>query len=283
MSAKITVNKLSLLKREHKKITSLTAYDFPMASLIDSAGVDFILVGDSVGDTILGYPNTLPVNMDDMLHHVKAVSRAVHNSLLVVDMPFMSYQYDVKEAVKNAGRFLQEGMAHAVKLEGGRERIETVTAILDAGIPVMGHLGLTPQSLHKMGGYRVQGKTSDKAQRLLEDALALEKAGVFAIVLELVPAEVAKIISEKLVIPTIGIGSGPDCDGQVLVINDLLGFGNASVKKHTRHYAELNQIITDAVSCYIKDVREGGFPTEENSFPIESSELAEFINHIKKS
>ncbi len=280
MGTKITTTKLLQLKKEHKKITALTAYDFPTASLLDNAGIELILVGDSVGNTVLGYENTLPVNMEDMLHHTKAVSRGVKNALLVADMPFMSYQYDIREAVRNAGRFLQEGMAHAVKLEGGKERIETISSILDAGIPVMGHIGLTPQSLHKMGGYKVQGKTSDKAKKLLEDALALEDAGVFSMVLELVPAEVARIISENLTIPTIGIGSGPACDGQVLVINDLLCFGSTSSKKHTKHYADLNQIISTAVSSYIQEVESMKFPAQENSFEINPVELADLITQL---
>lgn len=283
MSKQITTQAIRQCKESGNKITVLTAYDYPMAKLCSQLGVDIILVGDSVGQAVLGYNNTLQVTMDDMLHHIKAVSRAVDHSLVVGDMPFLSYQISTEEAVKNAGRFIQEGGAHAVKLEGGRERIETIKAILDAGIPVLGHLGLTPQSLYQLGGYKVQGKTSDSALRLFEDAQALQDSGVFGLVLELVPYQIAQLISESLSIPTIGIGSGPYCDGQVLVINDLIGYNGEPSKKHSKQYCDVHSIVKNAVQQYISDVHENTFPTIENGFEVSLDELEEFRKKIQKN
>jgi len=282
MNLHVTVTKLQAYKRDKRKIAALTAYDCPMAALLDEQGIDMVLVGDSLAQTVLGYKDTIQVTMEDMIHHTKAVSRGIQNALVIGDMPFMSYQASPTDAIKNAGRFLQEGGAHGVKIEGGKDRIRTIAAVLDAGIPVLGHLGLTPQSLYQMGGYKVQGKTSDKAQKILEDALALEQAGVFAVVLELVPYAIAKVISGQLTIPTIGIGSGPYCDGQILVVNDILGMTSGKPKKHSKQYANLKPILDKAVQEYILDVQKGQFPSLDNAFEIDEEELKEFIDSIKK-
>ena len=267
MSQKKTIIDFMTMKREGKKITMLTAYDYPMAFLVDQAGIDMILVGDSLGMTVLGHRTTIPVTMDDMIRHAQAVTRAVKQAFVIGDMPFLSYQVSDEEAVKNAGRFIQEGGCEAVKIEGGRERRSTIEHILDAGIPVMGHLGLTPQSIHKLGGYRVQGKDQKLAQRIIEDAHLLAELGVFSIVLEAVPWQLAKKITDEVNIPTIGIGAGPYCDGQVLVIHDLLGFVPGDFKpKFVKRYANLNEIILKAVSQYKKDVEEGKFPTLDYSY-----------------
>jgi 3-methyl-2-oxobutanoate hydroxymethyltransferase len=265
------------MKRRGEPIVMLTAYDFPSARLVEQAGANAILVGDTLGMVVLGYETTLPVTMDDMLHHVKAVVRGTRRALVVADMPFMSYQVGPEDALRNAGRFLQEAGARAVKLEGGVTVAESVRRLVDAGIPVMGHIGLTPQSLHQFGGYKVQGKTPRAAARLMDDALALEQAGAFAIVLELVPAPLAQLITKRLRVPTIGIGAGPDCDGQIQVYHDLLGLFTGFVPKHTRRYAEVGEAIRDALAAYADDVREGRFPTEEQSFPMDESALAELM------
>ena len=261
------VTTMSLLRKKEKgeKITALTAYDFSTAKLLDEAGVDIALVGDSLGMVVLGYDTTLPVTMEDMLHHTKAVARGVEWAMVVADMPFMSYQINPDEAVANAGRFLQEAGAHAVKLEGGRPVAEKVARIVDAGIPVMGHIGFTPQSVHKLGGPRIQGKAESDAERLLGDAKALEEVGVFAIVLELVPKELAKRVTAAVSVPTIGIGAGPDCDGQVQVTNDLLGLYGEFHPKHAKKYANLSDTIRQAFKSYVEEVKAGKFPGPEHS------------------
>jgi 3-methyl-2-oxobutanoate hydroxymethyltransferase len=269
---KITTTAFRQKKKRGEPITMLTAYDYPTALAEDQAGVDSILVGDSLGMVVLGYQNTLPVTMDDMLHHSKAVARGAQFALLIGDMPFMSYQVSTEEAVRNAGRFLQEGGMDAVKLEGGRERLDAVRAIVGAGIPVMGHLGLTPQSVNQLGGFRPQGKTASAARRLIEDALLLEEAGCFSIVLESVPARLAELISQKLSIPTIGIGAGAGCDGQVLVTHDLLGLFDRFTPKFVKKYANFHAEMQRAFGEYIEDVQNRSFPAAEHSVEMEDQE-----------
>ncbi len=261
---KVTTRTFALKKKRGEKLTMLTAYDYPTATAVDLAGIDSILVGDSLGMVVLGYENTLPVTMEDMLHHCKAVSRGASNALLIGDMPFMSYQVSVEQAVANAGRFLQEAGMDAVKLEGGQERAEAVRQMVAAGIPVMGHLGLTPQSVHQLGGWRSQGRSVRAAKRIIEDALALQKAGAFSLVLESVPARLAELISQKLRIPTIGIGAGIGCDGQVLVTHDLLGLFDRFTPKFVKQYASLHSTMAEAFAAYKADVLEGNFPGEEH-------------------
>jgi 3-methyl-2-oxobutanoate hydroxymethyltransferase len=246
-----------------------------MASLLDEAGVDCLLVGDSLGMVMLGYENTLRVTMDEMIHHTKAVARGTRKALVIGDMPFLSYHLNVQESVRNAGRFVQEGGAEAVKLEGGRAVVDTVRAIVRAQIPVLGHLGLTPQSVNALGGFKVQGRDVETARTLVEDALLLQEAGVFGIVLECVPDGVARLISEKLEIPTIGIGAGVHCDGQVLVIQDLLGMFRKLRPKFVKRYAESGDMLVTAVKAYIDEVRSGAFPTEAHSFPVDDKILKE--------
>ncbi len=275
---KITTHTFRLKKQRGEALTMLTAYDYPTARAVDLAGIDSILVGDSLGMVVLGYENTLPVTMEDMLHHCRAVSRGASRALLIGDMPFMSYQVDTKEAVRNAGRFLQEAGMDAVKLEGGRERLDAVRAILNAGIPVLGHLGLTPQSIHQLGGFRAQGKSADAAEILLEDALMLDEAGCFGLVLESVPDRVATYITQRLQIPTIGIGAGSGCDGQVLVTHDLLGFFDRFTPKFVKQYAVFHEEIQKALLEFQKDVMERKFPGEEHTFSISDEEWELFIN-----
>jgi 3-methyl-2-oxobutanoate hydroxymethyltransferase len=248
------------------KITCLTAYDYPTARLLDDAGVDILLVGDSVGMAVLGYDSTLPVTLDEMVHHTRAVRRATRRALLVADMSYGSFHLSLDDSVRNALRLVKEGGAEAVKVEGGERRIELIARLVEAEIPVMGHVGLTPQSVNALGGFRVQGKTVDAARQVERDARAVEAAGAFAIVLESMPRDVAARITEKLSIPTIGIGAGPDCDGQVLVIHDLLGFGTQHKPKFVRPYANLSAEITRAVSAYCDDVRDGSFPSDAESY-----------------
>ena len=262
------------MKQKGKKIPMLTAYDYATAKLIDGVGVPLILVGDSLGMVILGYESTIPVTMDEMLHHTKAVVRGTEQSLIIGDMPFMTYHASVSEALHNAARFIQEGGAQAVKLEGGETMAETVRRIVECGIPVMGHIGLTPQSVHQLGGFKVQGKTQETALRLVKDACALEEAGVFGIVLEAVPTPLAKIITKKVGVPTIGIGAGPFCDGQVQVVSDLLGLFTDFVPKHAKQYARLSDIIKQAVGDYINEVQAGTFPTDKQSYTMDESLLA---------
>jgi 3-methyl-2-oxobutanoate hydroxymethyltransferase len=249
-----------------KKITCLTAYDYPTARLLDEAGVDIVLVGDSLGMVVLGYESTLPVTIEEMLHHTRAVRRGTRRALVVADMPYGSYHADNAESLRNAVRFVKEAGAEAVKIEGGERRLELIARLTEAEIPVMGHVGLTPQSLHALGGYRVQGKTPDAAEQLLRDARAVEAAGAFAVVLEAVPRELAAQITRELRIPTIGIGAGPDCDGQVLVIHDLLGLTFSTQPKFARKYANVGEIISNAVREYCEDVRNGSFPSDAESY-----------------
>lgn len=274
---KTSILDLQRKKTEGQPITMLTAYDYPGAILVDEAGIDLILVGDSLAMTVLGHPNTVSVTVDEMLHHCKAVARGAKRAFLIGDMPFMSYQIERNEAVRNAGRFIKEAGMDAVKLEGGREVAETVQAIVKAGIPVMGHLGLTPQTVTKLGGYKVQGKTAAAAQHLLEDALALEEVGCFSLVLEAVPAAVAKTVTQKLTIPTIGIGAGPNCDGQVLVFHDILGLFDRFTPKFVKKYADLRPAILAALQAYRQEVEAGEFPTANHSFTIDEQELELFL------
>ena len=255
-------------KERNEKLTMLTAYDYSTAKIIDEAGINGILVGDSLGMVCLGYEDTLSVTMEDMIHHTKAVSRGVKNTLVVADMPFMSYQTSVYDAVVNAGRLIKEGRAHVVKLEGGIEVCDKIEAIVKASIPVMAHIGLTPQSVNAFGGFKVQGKDEEAAKRLIEEAIAVEKAGAFAVVLECVPAKLAKIISEKLTIPTIGIGAGSDCDGQILVYQDMLGMYSDFTPKFVKKYENLGEKMNIAFKKYIDEVKDGVFPAEEHSFKI---------------
>lgn len=267
-------------KQRGEIITMLTAYDYPTALAMDKAGVDSILVGDSLGMVVLGYENTLPVTMEEMLHHCRAVSRGAKMALLIGDMPFMSYQVSVEQAVRNAGRFLQEGGMDAVKLEGGRERADAIRAITGAGIPVMGHIGLTPQSVHQLGGFRAQGKTASAAKRLVEDAQILEEAGCFSIVLESVPARLAELISKRISIPTIGIGAGAGCDGQVLVTHDLLGLFDRFTPKFVRKYADLHSEMQRAFANYIEDVETKRFPSPEHTVEMDDKQWEALLNEI---
>ena len=275
MVKRVTVTNIQEMKRNGERIPMITAYDYPTARLVDEAGVPMILVGDSLGMAVLGYDSTLPVTMEDMLHHIKAVVRGAQRALIVGDMPFMSYQSDVSTAIRNAGRLLQEGGAQTVKLEGGEAVAETVQHIVECGIPVMGHIGLTPQSVNQLGGYKVQGKTPKAAAKLLRDAQALEEAGAFAVVLETVPARLGRLISQRLSIPTIGIGAGVDCDGQVQVVHDMLGLFTDFLPKHAKRYALLAEATKEAVGRYAEEVCEGTFPTEKESFSMDESVLAE--------
>ena len=259
------------MKQKGEKITMLTAYDYVTAKLIDEAGIPMILVGDSLGMVVLGYETTIPVTIEEMLHHAKAVVRGTSKALIVGDMPFMTYHLSTEQALSNAARFIQEASTQAVKLEGGITVADKVKRIVDCGIPVMGHIGLTPQSINQIGGHRIQGKTPEAAARLLEDALALDKAGVFAIVLETVPAPLAALITRKVSVPTIGIGAGIDCDGQVQVVNDILGSYTDFVPKHARQYARLVDIMSSAVTEYHNEVKSRKFPTEAQSFPMDES------------
>lgn len=277
MAERITTADFRRWKEEKRPITMLTAYDFPTARLVDEAGIDAILVGDSLGNVVLGYDSTLPVTMTEMLHHTRAVARGVSRALVIGDMPFLSYQVSVPEAVRNAGLFLKEAGAQAVKLEGGQEVADTVHAIVSSGIPVMGHIGLTPQYVHQLGGYRVQGRQAQAARRLLQDAVSLTEAGVFSIVLECVPAEVAKHITASVAVPTIGIGAGVDCDGQVLVTHDLLGLYGGFSPKFAKRYANLVEEIQRVLESFKREVIDKKFPGPEHAFSMPDEELAEFL------
>jgi 3-methyl-2-oxobutanoate hydroxymethyltransferase len=274
---KVTTLTFRQKKERGEPITMLTAYDYPTAMAIDKAGIDSILVGDSLGMVVLGYENTLPVTMEEMLHHARAVSRGAKSALLIGDMPFMSYQVSTEEAVRNAGRFLQQAGMDAVKLEGGRERADAIRAIVGTGIPVTGHLGLTPQSVHQLGGFRAQGKTASAAKRLLEDARILEEAGCFSLVLESVPARLAEYISKQISIPTIGIGAGAGCDGQVLVTHDLLGLFERFTPKFVKQYANFHVEMNKAFSEYIDDVETKRFPTQEHTVEMSDGEWKDFL------
>ncbi len=278
---KITALSLAAKKKSGEPITMITAYDYPMALALDRAGVDAILVGDSLGMVVLGYENTLSVTMEDMLHHCKAVARGSRFAHLIGDMPFMSYQASVTDAIRNAGRFLQEAGMDAVKLEGGRKAAATIEAIVAAGIPVMGHLGLTPQSIHKLGGYKVQGTSSTAARTLVEEAHILENAGCYAVILEAVPDRVAEIITQRLRVPVIGIGAGPACDGQVLVSSDLLGAFDRFTPKFAKKYADWNSVMAQAFTAFLDDVAARRFPTPEHSYHMSDAEFEELMRDLR--
>ena len=270
------VRQFKEMKQRRERITAVTAYDYTMARLADKVGIPLLLVGDSLGNVVLGYKTTVRVTMDEMLHHTKAVVRGATHALVVADMPFMSYQVSTEEALRNAGRLVQKGGAQAVKLEGGARSAETVGRIVEAGIPVMGHIGLTPQSEHALGGFRVQGKDLAGALALVDDAAALEQAGAFAVVLETIPSELARIITERLTIPTIGIGAGPDCDGEIQVIYEILGL-TPRAHKHSAVYANLGEAITQALAAYHREVQEHRFPTDDQSFHMDEAILADLL------
>jgi 3-methyl-2-oxobutanoate hydroxymethyltransferase len=274
-SKPVTTTSLKKMKEKGEKICMITAYDYPSAKLADEAGIDLILVGDSLGMVVLGYDTTIPVTVADMVYHTKAVSRGVKNALVVTDMPFLSYHGTWDETLKNAGRIMQEGLAKAVKLEGGREIAETVSRLVHAGIPVMGHIGLTPQAVHQLGGYKVQGKDLQAALRLIEDAKILAEAGCFALVLECIPEALGERITREIDIPTIGIGAGAGTDGQVLVFHDLLGYGiNNHVPKFVKQYAQIGKEIDQAIRNYIDDIRSGSFPKEEHTYKMDENSIA---------
>ena len=271
---KITPVDIQAMKNEGKKISMLTAYDYPMALLEDRAGIEIILVGDSLGMTVLGYENTIPVTMDEMIHHTKAVTRGAKYPLVIGDMPFMSYNTSEKKAIFNAGRFMKEGGADAVKLEGGASVKDIVRAIVRAGIPVMGHIGLTPQTISMLGGFKVQGKDAQAAQKIIDDALLLEDTGAFSVLLEAIPAPIAKRITKRLKVPTIGIGAGVHCDGQVLVVHDMLGFFDRFTPKFAKRYINLSELMLKAFESYREEVLKGEFPTDQHSFHIDKKELS---------
>lgn len=279
--AKVTIPDILAAKRAGRKITMMTAYDTAFAKLVDASGLDIILVGDSLGMVVLGYPTTVPVTMDDMVRHAAAVSRGAKRALLVGDMPFGSYQASSADALHNAARFLKEAGMDAIKVEGGHELVDTVRALVDNGIAVMAHVGLTPQRVAQLGGFKVQAKTSRAARKLIDDALALEDAGAFSIVLESVPSPVAQLASKRLTIPTIGIGAGVDCDGQVLVLHDVLGLFGDFKPKFAKRYAELGPIVVDALKRFDADVREGRFPDADHSFPMKDAERAALEESFK--
>lgn len=276
---KVTTATLAEKKSRREPITCLTAYDYATARLVDESGIDLILVGDSLAQVVLGYDNTLPVTMEEMLHHTRAVRRAVKRALLVADMPYASYHVGVKEAVRNATKFAKYGGAEAVKIEGGEKRIDVVNALVDAEIPVMGHIGLTPQSVNAMGGYKVQGKSLNAIESLMRDAVALDNAGVCCMVLEGIPREVAAMITAEVSTPTIGIGAGPECDGQVLVINDLIGMTFSNPAKFVRRYADVGTVISDAIAGYVQDVKTGSYPADSESYHL-SKETAAALEDV---
>jgi 3-methyl-2-oxobutanoate hydroxymethyltransferase len=272
--AKITSSTLLEKKQRQEIITCLTAYDYASARLVDEAGIDMVLVGDSLAQVMLGYENTLPVTMQEMLHHTRAVRRGVKRAFLVADMPFASYHVSRRESLHNAARFIKDAGAEAVKIEGGEKRARLVARLVDAEIPVVGHIGLTPQSVHAMGGYKVQGKTLAAIEQLMHDAIALERAGACVVVLEGIPREVAAMITRELEVPTIGIGAGPECDGQVLVYHDLLGLTFAPPAKFVRRYADVGAVITDALQAFKNDVKSGGYPADNESYHLPKATLS---------
>lgn len=280
--AKVTVNTIQQKKERRQPITSLTAYDYATARLVDEAGIDMILVGDSLAQVVLGYDSTLPVTVEEMLHHTRAVRRAVKSAMLIADMPFGAYQDDPKQGVANALRFVKEGGAEAVKIEGGRKRVELVQRLLDAEIPVMGHIGLTPQSLHRMGGYKVQGKDLSGIESLMKDAAALDRAGVFAIVLEGLPREVAAMITREVSAATIGIGAGPDCDGQVLVFHDIVNLSFAAPAKFVRRYGDAAALVRSAVEQFKSDVEAGAYPSDAESYHLPKSTKVDLDAILKR-
>lgn len=271
---RVTINQIKEMKQKGEKIVMLTAYDYATSKLVEDVGIPMILVGDSLGMVVLGYETPIPVTMDVMLHHTKAVVRGTSKAMIIGDMPFMTYHISVEDALRNAARFIQEAGAQAVKLEGGITVAEKVKRIVECGIPVMGHLGLTPQSVHQLGGLKVQAKSLEAAKKLLDDAQALEQAGVFAIVLEAIPYRLASLVSQKVSVPTIGIGAGPGCDGEVQIINDILGLFTEFVPKHTKQYIKLTDIMSSALTEYYNEVKSGKFPTEKNSYIIDEAVLA---------
>ncbi len=271
---RVTINQIKEMKQKGERITALTAYDYSTAKIIDEVGIPIILVGDTLGEVVLGYGSTIPVTMEDMLHHTKAVVRGAKKSMVIGDMPFMTYHVSVEDALRNAARFIQEAGCQAVKLEGGVTVADKVKRIVECGIPVMGHIGLTAQSINQLGGHKIQGKTPEAAFKLLEDARALEKAGAFAVVLETIPTPLATLITKKINIPTIGIGAGIGCDGQILVVNDMLGMFTDFVPKHAKQYAKLANIMSTAITEYFNEVKSGKFPTDAHSFPMDESILA---------
>ena len=279
---RVTIRDLSRMKRNGEKIPMITAYDYTSAQLVEQAGVPLILVGDSLGQVVLGYDSTVPVTMDEMVHHIKTVVRGTQRAHVVGDLPFLSYHADVPEAIRNAGRLLKEGGAQSVKLEGGRTQAETVSRIVESGIPVMGHIGLTPQAVNQLGGYRVQGRSLKDAVRLMEDARALEEAGAYAIVLECVPAQLAQMITERVGVPTIGIGAGTGCDGQVQVFHDMMGLYQDFTPKHARQYAQLGQTIVEATRSYVQDVENEQFPDDSESFKLSESVLEALSKYSAK-
>ena len=274
---RVTIAEIREMKQRSEKIPMLTAYDYTTAKTVDEAGVPLILVGDSLGMVMLGYESTIPVTMEEMLHHTRAVVRGARRALIIGDMPFMTYHISVSDALHNAARFIQEGGAQAVKLEGGQIVAEQVRRFVECGIPVMGHIGLTPQSIHQLGGFKVQGKTEEAAEGLFKDACVLEEAGAFAIVLECVPAPLSKLITQRVSIPTIGIGAGPDCDGQVQVISDILGLYSDFVPKHAKQYVKLAEEIKTAVANYMAEVKSVSFPTAKESYAMDESLLRQLI------
>jgi 3-methyl-2-oxobutanoate hydroxymethyltransferase len=280
---RVTITEIKEMKQKKEKIPMLTAYDYVTAEMVDEAGVPLILVGDSLGMVMLGYESTIPVTMDEMIHHTKAVVRGAKKALVVGDMPFMTYHISLSDALHNAARFIQEAGAQAVKLEGGEIVADTVRRLVGCGIPVMGHIGLTPQSIHQLGGFKVRGKGLEEGRKLLNDARILEEAGAFAIVLECIPAPLSKLITQKLAIPTIGIGAGPDCDGQVQVISDLLGLYTEFVPKHAKQYARLAGEIKTAVSSYVGEVKSRDFPTAEQSYTMDESVIDVLASEAKQS
>ena len=279
---RVTIRELKSMKARGEKIAMITAYDYTSAMIVERAGIPIILVGDSLGHVVMGHDSTLPVTMEDMVHHIKAVVRGTEKVHVVGDMPFMSYQADAADAIRNAGRLLKEGGCQSVKLEGGRYIADTVRKIVGAGVPVMGHLGLTPQAVNQLGGYRIQGRTTKAAVELIDDAKALEDAGAYALVLEGVPTQLAQMVTERLAIPTIGIGAGVHCDGQVQVFHDLLGLFDDFTPKHARKYANLSETIQDAVSRYVGDVRAETFPTDKESFNMSPEVVRELTGqHVE--
>jgi len=280
---RVTIPALQSKKANKEKITALTAYDFPIARIVDDAGIDLILVGDSLGMVVLGYENTIPVTMDEMIHHTKPVVRAVKRALVIGDMPYFSFHLSTEESVFNASRFIKEAGAQGVKIEGAsKKRLKLIESLVEAEIPVMGHVGLTPQSIHHLGQFKVKGKEKEEARKMIQDAVNLEKAGAFSVVLESIPMELAGLITEKLRIPTIGIGAGPWCDGQILVFHDLVGYSSGYLPKFVKKYADLHGIISQAVGKYKEDVQKSAFPDDEHSYHLKP-EAARLLKKIRKA
>jgi 3-methyl-2-oxobutanoate hydroxymethyltransferase len=281
---KVTIPHLQAKKDRKEKIVAITAYDFPVAKIVDASGIDLILVGDSLGMVVLGYENTIPVSMEEMIHHTKPVVRAAKRALVVGDMPYFSFHLSDEESVYNASLFLREAGAHAVKIGGAsKRRLKLIKTLIEAEIPVMGHVGLTPQSIHHFGQFKVKGKDVDEAEKIIQDALNLEKAGVFSVILECIPLELAKLITEKLKVPTIGIGAGPHCDGQILVFHDLVGFSNGYLPKFVKKYADIHELINRAVHEYIDDVKKGKFPDDNRSYHLKPEKTQKLIKTKTKA